>query len=187
MELTSNDFAGTRNYGPQIAELADSLIDAQIAMYPVGARGLMPSALFDASNSGRDKFGRSLARGDRMTAALSAESSALQNVHAAMREIAERTGGQAFYNTNDIDGSIRKSIDDGSTYYTLAYYPENKNWNGKFRKIHVTVNRPGIKLRYRLGYYAVDPKIFANQGETQRAAAFALALDLILPARRGCC
>lgn len=184
-ELTSNAFAGTRNYAPQIAELADSLIDAQIAMYPVDARGLMPSALFDASNSGRDKFGRSLARGGRMTAALGAESTALLNVHASMNEIADRTGGQAFYNTNDIDGSIRKSIDDGSTYYTLAYYPENKNWNGKFRKIHVTVNRPGIKLRYRLGYYAVDPKIFANQGETQRAAAFAVALDPNSPSATG--
>lgn len=120
-----------------------------------------------------------------MTAALGAESTALLNVHAAMREIAERTGGEAFYNTNDIDGSIRKSIDDGSTYYTLAYYPENKNWNGKFRKIHVMVNRPGTKLRYRLGYYAMDPNIFANQGETQRRAAFALALDPDSPSATG--
>src|SRR5581483_908887 len=118
MELTSNAFAGTRNYGPQIAELADSLIDAQIAMYPVDARGLMPSSFFDASNSGRDKFGRSRGRGDRMAAALGAESTALLNVRPAMQEMAERTGAPPSYNPNDIDGSVRKSIDDGTTYYT---------------------------------------------------------------------
>jgi len=58
MELTGDTFAGTRNYGPQIAEAADSLIDAQIAMYQIDARGLVPSSMFDASNSGRDSFGR---------------------------------------------------------------------------------------------------------------------------------
>lgn len=185
MELTGNIFAGTRNYGPQIAQLADSLIDAQIAMYPVDARGLMASSVFDASNSGRDKFGRSLSRPGRLGAAISAENANLQSVHSAMQEVADRTGGRAFYNTNDIDGAIRKSIDDGSTYYTLAYYPENKNWNGKFRKIHVAVNKPGVKLRYRLGYYAVDPKSFANQGEKQQEAAFALALDPDSPSATG--
>jgi VWFA-related protein len=185
MELTGDVFAGTRNYGPQIAELADSLIDAQIAMYPVDARGLVPSSLFDASNSGRDKFGRSLGRGGRMGTAISAESAVLQNVHGAMQEIADRTGGRAFYNTNDIDGAVRKSIDDGSTYYTLAYYPENKNWNGKFRKIHVKTSRPGVKLRYRLGYYAVDPTLFAGQNQKQQASSFALALSPDSPVATG--
>jgi VWFA-related protein len=185
MELTGDTFAGTRNYGPQIAEAADSLIDAQIAMYPIDARGLAPSSMFDASNSGRDKFGRSMSRPGRMPAAISAESAQLQSVHGAMQEMADRTGGRAFYNTNGIDASIRKSIEDGSTYYTLAYYPENKMWNGKFRKIHVKVNRSGVKLRYRLGYYAVDPTLFAEKNQKQQDSAFALALSPDSPIATG--
>jgi VWFA-related protein len=185
MELTGDTFAGTRNYGPQIAEAADSLIDAQIAMYPIDARGLVPPSMFDASNSGRDRFGRSLSRPGRMATAISAESAQLQSVHGAMQEMADRTGGKAFYNTNGIDAAIRKSIDDGSTYYTLAYYPENKNWNGKFRKIHIKVNRPGVKLRYRLGYYAVDPSLFAEKNQKQRDSAFALALSPDSPIATG--
>jgi VWFA-related protein len=177
MELTGNTFAGTRNYGPQIAEAADALIDAQIAMYPIDARGLIPNSMFDAANSGRDKFGRSLGRGGRMGTAISNENAQLQNVHGAMQEVADRTGGRAFYNTNGIDEAVRKSIEDGSTYYTLAYYPENKNWNGKFRKIQVKVNRSGVKLRHRMGYYAVDPTVFAEQGEKRQMQAFELALD----------
>jgi VWFA-related protein len=126
LELTADPFAGTRNYSQQIGEAADALTDAQIAIYPVDARGLMTSSVFDASNSGNDKFGRSRGRNPTlMTNAISNENAALAAVHGTMQEMAERTGGKAFYNRNDIDGAIRRSIEDGSTYYTLAYYPEN--------------------------------------------------------------
>jgi len=177
MDLSGDTFAGTRNYGPQIAEAADALIDAQIAMYPIDARGLVGSSFFDASSSGRDKFGRSLSRPGRMGTAMSNESSQLQSVHATMSEMADRTGGQAFYNTNGIDAAIRKSIEDGSTYYTLAYYPENKTWNGKFRKIEVKVNRHGVKTRHRLGYYAVDPTTVDQSSKRQLAFQVALSPD----------
>jgi VWFA-related protein len=185
MELTGDTFAGTRNYGPQIAEAADALIDAQIAMYPIDARGLAPPSAFDAASSGRDKFGRSLGRGGRLGTAISNENAQLQSVHETMQEMADRTGGRAFYNTNGIDAAIRKSIEDGSTYYTLAYYPENKNWNGKFRKIQVKVKRSGVKLRHRMGYYAVDPTSFADQGQKRQEAAFALALSPDSPIATG--
>jgi len=186
MELSNDIFAGTRNYGQQIAKAADSLIDAQVAVYPVDARGLEGSSLFDASNAGRDKFGRSMgANPSRMGTALSAESSALQATHSTMLDMAERTGGKAFYNRNDIDGAIRSSIDDGSTYYTLAYYPENKDWNGKFRKIQVKVNKSGVKVRHRLGYYAVDPKSFADKNQKLQAEAFGQALNPDFPISTG--
>jgi VWFA-related protein len=184
MELTGDIFAGTRNYGQQIAAAADALIDAQVAVYPVDARGLMPPSMFDASTTGRDKFGRAM-NGPRMGTAISNESAQLQAVHGTMQDMAERTGGKAFYNRNDIDGVVGKSIEDGSTYYTLAYYPENKDWNGKFRKIYVKVSRSGIKLRYRLGYYAVDPKAFAEQNKKQQATFFGEALNPDTPVSTG--
>ena len=185
MELTGDVFAGTRNYGEQIAEAAQSLIDSQIAIYPIDARGLLPSSLFDASNRGTDKFGRSLGRPGRMGTALSNESAELANVHGTMQDMAERTGGKAFYNRNDIDNAIRRGIEDGSTYYTLAYYPSNKDWNGKFRRIKVKVAREGVKLSYRIGYFAVDPKVFAEQNPKQQAIRFGEALDLDSPVSTG--
>lgn len=177
----NNPFIGIRNYADQIAAAAQGLIDSQIAIYPVDARGLVSYSIFSASNPGRDRFGRSLARPGVLGTALSTESASLQAVHGTMEDLAQRTGGKAFYNRNDIDGAIRRSIEDGSIYYTLAYYPENKNWNGKFRKIRVTVNRPGIKLRYRLGYYAMDPKTFTEHNEKQQTAMFSDALSLDNP------
>lgn len=175
-----NSFTGTRNYGPEFAATATALMDAQIAVYPVDARGLMGSSYFSATNTGRDQFGRSLT-GPRMGAALSRESQELIAVHGTMQDIAERTGGKAFYNRNDLDGAIRRSFDDGSTYYTLAYYPSDKNWNGKFRKIHVKVDRGGIKLRYRLGYYAMDPKAVWARKKKEQTAIFSDAMSIETP------
>ena len=187
-ELTRDVFAGTRTYAPQIDAAADRLMDAQIAIYPIDARGLMTATVIDADTRGDDKYGRGhldSPDASRISDALSDQSSALQSVHAAMEEMAERTGGQAYYNRNDIDEAVRRSMEDGSTYYTLAYYPENKDWKAKFRKIQIAIERPGIKLRYRRGYYALDPKSFSNESQKQQAQAFGQALDLGSPVATG--
>ena len=76
----------------------------------------------------------------------------------AMETVAERTGGRTFYNRNDIDVGLRTSIEDGSLFYTMQYYPQNKNWDNRFRKIEITVTRPHVHLLYRKGYYAVQPQ-----------------------------
>jgi VWFA-related protein len=73
-----------------------------------------------------------------------------------MRSLADRTGGKAFYNSNNVEMGISASLDDGSTYYTLEYYPANKTWDEKFRAIEVKT-RQGVNLRYRQGYYALEP------------------------------
>lgn len=182
LTLSTSSFNATRNYAPEIAEAAESLTDAQVAIYPVDARGLANYSVFSAASTGRDKFGRSLGRPDRMQQQMSKEAADIQNAHGAMQELAERTGGKAFYNRNDIDVAIKKSINDGSTYYTLGYYPENKNWNGKFRKIHMKVARQGVKLRYRLGYFAQDPQQATEAAQKHQAAIFGQALSLDSPA-----
>jgi len=185
LTLSTGSFNSVRNYGPQIAEAAESLTDAQIAVYPVDARGLVNYSVFSAANSGNDKFGRSMSRPGRMQQSISNESAALQSVHGAMQDLAERTGGKAFYNRNDLDVAIRNSVEDGSTYYTLAYYPLNRDWNGKFRKIHLKVARQGVKLRHRLGYYALDPKLLADSDPKKQAIAFGRALSLDFPVSTG--
>src|SRR5205807_7641488 len=82
----------SRNYEPEIAETADALMNAQVAIYPVDARGLVGSSFFSAANGGTDKFGRSVTRGGRMGQAMSNESTALSSAHGTMQDLAERTG-----------------------------------------------------------------------------------------------
>lgn len=183
LQLTSDIFLGTRSYGLQIAQTADTLINAQVAVYPIDARGLLPSSALSAQNAGRDQINDSFRTGGG--ALVHRAPAELVNAHEAMEEMAERTGGRAFYNTNGIDDAVRKSMEDGAIYYTLAYYPENKDWNGKFRKIQVKLKRSGIKLRYRLGYFAVEPKSFTEKNQKQQDSVFETALNPDSPISTG--
>ena len=72
-----------------------------------------------------------------------------------MNGLADRTGGRASYNNNDVQGSVRTAIDDGRISYVLGYYPDHGKWDGQFREIKVTVDRPDVQVRSRKGYFAV--------------------------------
>jgi VWFA-related protein len=193
LDLQGDLFADQRNYTMAIANAAESLLDAQVAVYPVDARGLLATRTFEPDGRSRDEFGRSSGgaapagmsagrESGNLNSALANESDVVINSHGSMDELSQRTGGMAFYNRNDMQNAIAASIADGSTYYTLAYSPENKNWNGKFRRIQVRVKRPGMKVRHRLGYFAVNRKAQAGKNSKAQAETFSQALDLNVPA-----
>jgi hypothetical protein len=76
--------------------------------------------------------------------------------HGTFIELAERTGGKAYYNRNDIDGAVREVFADSKVTYTLAYYPAEPQTKQTFREIKVKVNRPGTSLRHRKGYFSLS-------------------------------
>ena len=86
------------------------------------------------------------------------------------KNLADLSGGRAFYNTNDFAGAIRSAIDDSAATYILGYYPDHNKWNGEFRNIKVKVNRPGVEVRARKGYFAVAETASAAQMEAQKLA-----------------
>jgi VWFA-related protein len=98
-----------------------------------------------------------------------------------MEEMAEGTGGRVFKNTNNLALSLKTSIEDGSTYYTLAYYPENRTWDGRFRMIQVKSTRQGINMHHRIGYYALDPEKINKEDSDAVAENFSRLLELDAP------
>jgi len=170
---SAKSWVNDRNYMYDIARTGNLLSDSQVAIYPLDARGLQGSALFDVGNNA-DSMGVGNSRAAR-------EADDRLAARTTMLDLAERTGGRAFYNRNDLDGAVRESIDDGSTYYTLGYYPENKDWNGNFRKIQVKSQRAGVKLRYRIGYFAADGTAFAKLNPKKQDMDFDDALSLNIP------
>jgi hypothetical protein len=98
-----------------------------------------------------------------------------------MDNMAENTGGKSFKNSNDLVLGLRTSIEDGSTYYTLTYYPENKKWDGQFRTIQVKSSRANVSLRYRDGYYALDPEKMTKEDSDAVAETFSRSLELDAP------
>jgi len=68
--------------------------------------------------------------------------------------VAADTGGEAFYNNNDLKSEIAKAVDDGSRFYTLSYIPPKQKDDGHYHHIEVAVDNPGLHLVYRQGYNA---------------------------------
>ncbi|HZI58541.1 MAG TPA: VWA domain-containing protein [Verrucomicrobiae bacterium] len=149
MAMSSSFKSGVgKDFDAEVQKVANALMNAQVAVYPVDASGLQKDNHLNAINT--------------------------------MRSLADRTGGKAFYNRNDLEVGIRTSIDDGSTYYTLEYYPENKTWDGKFRVIQIK-GRSGVSLHYRQGYYALDPGVVNKDAEKAMAKTFSDSLSLDAP------
>jgi VWFA-related protein len=144
-----------RDYGDQIRRTINLLNDAHVATYTIDAGGLVPSSIGDASLSGRDSEGQ-VHLGMARNRALSAEVFQRFSTHDALETIARDTGG-SYFNSNDLDDAIRSALRESSSYYMLGYYPSNKKWDGKFRNIKLQVDRSGTQLRYRRGYFAVNP------------------------------
>jgi VWFA-related protein len=137
------------------------LTRAQVAVYPVDARGVMiADPMADASTSMaaiNEGSGPATAVGLTSNAPGVTNLTSVAMEHETMEAMAEDTGGHAFYNSNGLAQSVAKAIDIGSNYYTLSYSPTNMQWDERFRAVKVKVDQPNIKLSYREGYYAVDP------------------------------
>jgi VWFA-related protein len=86
------------------------------------------------------------------------------------KSLADDSGGRAFYDTNDFAGAIRTVINDSASTYILSYYPDHNKWNGEFREIRVKVNRPGVEVRARKGYFAVADTASATERDSQKLA-----------------
>ena len=79
--------------------------------------------------------------------------------HGIMDKIAADTGGKAFYNSNGIEQAMAIAMEQGKNYYAISYTPVNKKYDGKFRKIKVSLvsGEKKYHLIHRSGYFAVDP------------------------------
>ena len=76
-----------------------------------------------------------------------------------LRQIAELTGGQAFFptTTKDVDAAYEKVLAELRAQYTLGYVSTNPKTDGSWRKVQIKLKRPdlkGAKIRSRTGYYA---------------------------------
>ncbi len=150
-----------RTFSREIDRTVRAVNNANLAIYPVDGRGLVgPFSSAGFAASGR--------RGS-----IFATTQQIRGPIDTMQTLAERTGGRAFYNTNDISGSIRRAIEDSRVTYVLGFYPTHNNWNGKFRRLRVKVNRPGTRVRYREGYFALPEKTIDESQGTQLMQAAA--------------
>ncbi len=136
----------TINFSKDLDDASRALNDANVAVYPVDARGLMPSGMGSAENAGlQNGRGGIIGRPDPSGPVSGSDT---------MVTLASLTGGHAYYNTNGIEESIQKAVQDAELTYTLGFYPAEEGFDNKFHKLSVKVDRKGVDVRSRTGYFA---------------------------------
>lgn len=98
----------------------------------------------------------------------------------SLRYLAEQTGGTAFINQNDIDLGLLKAVNDQSSYYLLGYEPDDETFDpkkNKFNKLEIKVTRPGVKVRYRSGFFGITDKEIDNSPKTPQQKLLAALIS----------
>jgi VWFA-related protein len=158
----------------QIRATVNAAVRANVAFYPIDARGLV--ALTPAGDATQASAkGTGVFTG---SAQLSARSS-FHDTQDTIYTLAADTGGKALLDSNDLTLGIKAVQTDISSYYVLGYYSANPAQDGKYR--HVTVKIASLpesaKIDYRKGYYAAKVWGKMNSSDKERQLEDALTLD----------
>jgi VWFA-related protein len=96
--------------------------------------------------------------------------------------VSNQTGGMPIVNRSDYETAIAEVFRENSSYYLLGYEPTSAN-DGKFHGIEVKVNRPGLTVRARSGYYAPDAITSVDSGRSAKSGQSPLlkAISGMLP------
>jgi len=152
----------------------NSAVRANLAIYSVDTRGLQAvSPLGDAST------GSLRGSGAYNGAALTNNMNANFASQEVMATLSTDTGGKAFFDSNDFAPAFAQVQKDTSAYYAIGFHSTNPARDGRYRKLSIKINRPGIKLEYRPGYYA--PSDFKHSGKEDRERDLEEQLSSDLP------
>ncbi|MGD0730937.1 MAG: VWA domain-containing protein [Terracidiphilus sp.] len=153
----------------------NAAVRANLAIYSVDTRGLQAiSALGDASTG--SLRGTGAYSGGALLNNMN-NNFATQEV---MGTLSSDTGGKAFFDSNDFAPAFAQVERDTSAYYAIGFRSANPARDGKYRKLVIKINRPGVKLEYRPGYYA--PADFQHSAREDREQELEEQLASDLPA-----
>jgi VWFA-related protein len=151
----------------------NSAVRANLSIYAVDTRGLQAiSPLGDASTASIR------GTGGFNGGALQNNFNANADSQETLTTLSVDTGGKAFLDSNDFAPAFAQVQKDSAAYYVIGFQPSNPMRDGRFRKLTVKVNRPGVKLEYRPGYYAPADFQHAGKEDRERELEDQLASDL---------
>jgi hypothetical protein len=163
------------DYSHDVKLMVDLMTAGRVSIFPVDARGLVTPPGFAASVSGQ--VGHIGTAPNAFGNAEMASQMKLGSEHADMENLATGTGGHAFFNNNDLRGAVLRVQSIGENYYTLAYSPKDKRYDGRFRRVEIKVSDPEAKLEYRRGYFADDPTRMAGHSPDPNSNALRAAMQ----------
>jgi VWFA-related protein len=158
----------------QLRATVNTAVRANVAIYPIDARGLTASAPGgDASQAGAAGSNLYSGKGQR------ALRDSFHNQQETLFTLASDTGGKALLDSNDLTLGIRRVQQDNESYYILTYSSTNPAEDGRYRRIQLKLAPRAAalkaKLDYRKGYFA--PTIFAKMRESDKESQLQQALE----------
>jgi VWFA-related protein len=138
-----------------VQRCVNMLREARVTLYAVDPAGLVvsPESKYDVETAFLDPFGGNY----------------------DFSRLARATGGKSLFGRNDVDAEIGKSAEEGLNFYTLTYRPTTGGMDPqKFRKISVSVNRPGLTATTRVGYYVARRPAQVDVAKPSRQLEFDL-------------
>src|SRR5215510_5910986 len=151
----------------------NTAVRSNVAIYTMDSRGL------EAMPPGGSAASASL-RGTAMYSGAAVRNQLDQNFASqeTLVTLAGDTGGKAFLDTNDLGQVFDRVQKDTSVYYVLGYKSNNPLRDGRYRRIQVKVNRPGINLEFRKGYYAPKDYKHFNAEDKERQLTDELGAEM---------
>lgn len=123
----------------------DPVSKSDITLYAVDVRGLVAPDATIMSSNGQSGAEAANALGQRL--------SQLNRSVDGLWTLADRTGGFAIINQNEYQPGFQKIVEANSRYYVLGYASSFKRQDRVYRELDVKVNRPGLKVHARRGYF----------------------------------
>lgn len=71
-----------------------------------------------------------------------------------LQTITDATGGRTVAGTNTPEDSVPQIFHQNSLYYLVGFRPTDTASDGRFHRVQIRVNRPGVIVRTRSGYFA---------------------------------
>jgi VWFA-related protein len=133
------------------SRILDLAAQSDITISALDARGLY-SAQIDASERGAGSA-RELQSGNQ----LQYRRDSMSQNEDVMAELADGSGGTYFHNSNDLQGGFQQLTATPEYMYLLELSLQNVKRNGSYHHLTVKVDRVGVKLQARQGYFAPKP------------------------------
>lgn len=162
-----------RDYWLPLKRMASALSEAKIAVYPINPAGVQGFSLFQAGTRRRNN-------------SVLLETNMRSSEQDTMEVIASGTGGRVCTGDNDLGDCVQKAMDDSSSFYEIAYYPDSQTWNGEYRKVLLRSRQSGLHLSYRQGYFATSEGDQDQKSELRQATCddYLDATSIFIAAKR---
>ena len=126
------------------SQILDLAARSNVTISALDARGLYTTSLIasDHNNMGSPRF----------------RSNAMASAGDTMAELADGTGGTLFHNSNDLGGGLKSLIAAPEVVYVLELSLDKAKPDGNYHSLKVNVDREGVQLQARRGYFMSKPE-----------------------------